>query len=152
MTIAWLGLVTASGHKVPNVRVRVGSKIVLAANIITQAGLDWLTDFVACLNPPVISRFAVGVGEDEPNLGDVKLGDEQFRKEFTNAWREPGLAVIETYFARNEANFHWRELGLIAGGTEEPDTGILVARVLVDVNKTEFDSTVVTWELGVSNA
>lgn len=152
MAIVRLGLVTVSGRRLPNVRVRIGNGVYLAANIITQPGLDWLTDFAACLNPPVISRFAVGVGEEEPSLGDVKLRDEQFRKEFTNAWREPGLAVIETYFARNEANFHWRELGLVAGGTEETDTGILVARVLVDVNKTEFDSTVVTWELGVSNA
>ena len=152
MTIVRLGLVIASGRRVPNVRVRIGHKVFLAANIITQAGLDWLTDFAACLNPPTISRFAVGLGDAEPNLADVKLTNEQFRKEFTNTWREPGLAVIETYFARNEANFYWRELGLIVGGTEEPDTGILVARVLVDVNKTEFDSTVVTWELGVSNA
>lgn len=152
MAIVHLGLVTASGRRVPNVRVRIGHKVFLSANIITQAGLDWLTDFVAGLNPPNISRFAVGLDDEEPNLGDVKLGDEQFRKEFTNAWREPGLAVIETYFARNEANFYWRELGLIAGGTGEPDTGILVARALVDVNKTKFDSAVVTWELGVSNA
>ncbi len=149
------GLAIPSSPKleaIANVRVRIGNREYRFSNIVTTAGLNWIMDFMARRSVPAIEYFAVGTGTAPPALGDTRLGVEQFRKEFTNIWREPGLVVVETYFAMNEANFNWTEIGLVAGGSDDKDTGILIARVSADVNKTEYDSAVVTWELGVSNA
>jgi hypothetical protein len=136
----------------PNVAVRMGGQLHVYRNKMVQRGLDWVLDLIAGLEHPVPSHVAVGDGSQPVSLGDLALGNERARKLITSISRDEGAVVIEGFFSESEANFDWTEIGLFAGGSEEQDTGVLLARALVTEAKDVRRTATVTWEIGVANA
>ncbi len=124
-------------------------------NLVTQTGLDWALSRLA-KDPPwlpePITHVAVGDDGRESSLGDDQLWNELARKPYSRRETDEGALIVEAFFDRDEANFVWREAGLIAGGTDDPGTGVLVARVVVDEYKDTRRTAVISWEIGVRNA
>ncbi len=136
----------------PNVTIRLDGHLHLYRNKMLKAGLDWVLDLVSGLPTSVPTHVAVGDGAQPISLGDVVLGNERARKAITSISRDEGAAVIEAFFSEAEANFPWSEIGLIAGGTDEPSSGVLLARALVTEAKDGKRTATVTWEIGLQNA
>lgn len=120
-----------------------GLSVARFPNRITNAGLDQLA--VALAGTSVgIGYLAVGAGGDDTVDSDTALGDEQFRKPVT-LQAPNGIGVLDTTVVLNpdEANgFTIREIGWFAGddATDDPDTGVLLARVLYERAKTNLES------------
>ncbi|MFD2704245.1 phage tail-collar fiber domain-containing protein [Salibacterium lacus] len=116
-------------------------------NLITDAWLNTLRDAslgdISNLEIKYIALGADGGSTLTLEESNTKLGDEQFRKEFTKI-ETTGTGEIKRTVNINsaEANFHIKEIGIFAGSdaTSSSDTGIMVARVFYDRNKDELES------------
>jgi hypothetical protein len=114
-----------------------------------MVGQEWLLDRLLPGGPADLTHIAVGDGTAEPQDGDEALQHERARKALTSQARDGLTLLLEAFFDRAEANFTWREAGLFAGGTSDPDTGTLVARALVYEEKDNMKTATVTWEIEV---
>lgn len=114
-------------------------------NMITDAGLNLLRDVLSgAVADAEIKYVALGAGSTAAAPGDTALVDEQFRKAVT-AQSAAGTGALDTtlYVAPAEATeFEIREIGWFAGpdATSEADSGVLVARVLYQRQKTNLES------------
>lgn len=120
-------------------------------NRVLANGILYLADYIlGDVGDPITY---IGVGDDpEPNVaGTDSMGNEIYRKAFTTKYRDGTRPVFETFFTREEANFHWREIGLFAGGTSDPGTGLLIARVVVDEVKNDNITISHLWEFRIAN-
>ena len=120
-------------------------KTIQLTNLITDAGLNYIRDLLdGSINPPTqIQYIALGSSSTTPAAGDVKLGNEFFRKAVTKQDLPATGQVSSTcYVAPYEANLQIEEIGVFAGpnATATVDTGVLVARVLWSHLKTELES------------
>lgn len=114
-------------------------------NHITTAGLNLIRDGLQGLATDLKVKYvATGTGTTAPADGDTKLQAEGFRTAIAE-YSQPGYGQMFTrvLLASGDSNFHIKELGWFAGvdATADPNTGVLVARVLYDYNKT-VDSSV----------
>lgn len=111
-------------------------------NKITDAGLQWYLDLLRGAAAPGFKYIALGADSTPAAYTDTRLGAEQVRKAI-GAFN-PSLPVLESVviFLDTEANFRIREIGIFAGATatSELNTGILVARTVVDIEKTSIGS------------
>lgn len=122
-------------------------------NRVLNAGLDWLIKYIiGVIESKKINYIAIGDDDSQTMPNATRLGNERFRKEFTDVRQDGKIAVFNTFFTKDEANFHWREAGLFLGGTEEKDSGILIARVRINEEKTDTKTMSIVWEFGISNA
>lgn len=108
-------------------------------NKITDAGLDWFLSLWAGTGIPGFKYIALGTDPTPTEYTDTQLYSEGIRKPIQELI--PARPVLQSLvvFDDTEANFHIREVGLFAGGTAtaDPNTGILVARSVVDIQKTD---------------
>lgn len=120
-------------------------KTISLHNLITDAGLNYMRDLLdGTINPPTqIQYIALGTSNTPVAAGDIKLGNEVFRKAVTKQ-ETPGTGQVQTtcYIAPYEANIQIEEIGVFAGpnATEDKDSGVLIARVLWSHLKTELES------------
>ncbi|MCL5290298.1 MAG: hypothetical protein M1489_04595 [Firmicutes bacterium] len=108
-------------------------------NKITDAGLNWYMDLWRGVGEPGFKYIALGTSDTPVEYSDTILGAEQYRspiQTFTPA--APILQSIVT-FSDTEALFVIKEIGLFAGATATADlnTGILVARAVVNIDHTQ---------------
>lgn len=118
-------------------------------NLLVHIGRIWLIDRLLPSPPAGLTHIAVGDGSSEPVGGDTALANERARKALSSQLRDDLALLAEAFFDRHEGNFNWREAGLIAGGTDAPGTGVLVARALVYEDKDDMKTATITWELEV---
>jgi hypothetical protein len=135
----------------PNVTIKTEDGQHKYKNMMIQQGLEWLLDLVAGLVPTGLSHVAIGDGSRIVSLGDLQLENERVRKPITAVARDNGAAIAEVFFDKDEALFHWKEIGLYVGGSETPNSGKLVARALVEEMKDERRTATVSWEIGFQN-
>jgi hypothetical protein len=135
----------------PNVTIKTEDGQRKYKNMMIQQGLEWLLDLVAGLVPTGLSHVAIGDGSRIVSLGDLQLENERVRKPITAVARDNGAAIAEVFFDKDEALFHWKEIGLYVGGSETPNSGKLVARALVEEMKDERRTATVSWEIGFQN-
>lgn len=122
-------------------------------NRVLNEGLDWLLKYILGItHSDTINYIAIGDDDSQTLPNATKLGNELFRKQFTDIRQNEDVAIFETFFTKDEANFHWREAGLFRGGTAQKDSGTLVARVRIDEDKTDTKTATLTWEFSISNA
>lgn len=122
-------------------------------NRVLNAGLDWIIKYIiGVIESEKINYIAIGDDDSQTFPDATKLGNERFRKEFTDVRQDGKIAVFNTFFTKDDANFHWREAGLFRGGTSEKDSGIMIARVRIDEQKTNTKTMSIVWEFGISNA
>lgn len=114
-------------------------------NLITDAGRNFLRDVLSGTIPDgEIKHIALGSDSTEPTVADTALGNERFRKQITK--QTPlgtGQLLTTAYISSAEANnFAIAELGWFAGpdSTDEPGTGVLLARVLYSKQKSQLES------------
>jgi hypothetical protein len=113
-------------------------------NLITDAGLNLMRDALrGVVTDTEVKYVALGTSSTVPAAGDIKLGNEIFRKAVTKD-EAPGTGQAKTicYVAPYEANQAIAEIGFFAGAgaTSAKDTGVLVARVLFSRTKNELES------------
>ena len=117
--------------------------------IITYAGKLWLLERIIGGPASPVEYLAIGDGVASPAYGDTTLQNERFRKAIDPPYRDGGLDVFEVTIGFDEANFHWREGGLFAGGTISANTGILISRFMLDEAKDSLRTVHISVELGL---
>ena len=109
-------------------------------NKITDAGLNWFLDLGAEL-VNLVKFIALGTADTPVQYSDTRWC-EQIRKPIAKFEKASPILLSEVTFLDTEANFTIKEIGLFAGAeaTLEPNTGILVARSVVSIDKTSVGS------------
>ncbi|MFD3158689.1 hypothetical protein ACFIJ5_17915 (plasmid) [Haloimpatiens sp. FM7330] len=120
-------------------------------NSLSQDGLLYIANYLLGNIEEKINYIAVGDSKEQTTVNTKRLGNERFRKPFTDSYLNGLDPYFETFFSVSDANFDWKEMGLFAHGTEEKDSGILIARVLVNERKTNSKTASVTWKFRISN-
>lgn len=142
-SLGWLGqweIVIKDKHG--NIIERTG----LRPNLIEDVGLNMFRDILSgAITDGEIKYIALGAGADAPANGHTQLISEQFRKQITSQTNLAGAGVLETigFIADTEANgIQVAEIGWFAGAgaTGEANTGIMIARVLYNREKTNLES------------
>src|SRR5690606_10049969 len=118
--------------------------------MITDAGLNLLAQALRDGTSVEIKYIALGAGNTPPSPSDTALVDERFRKPVTRQ-AATGVGATQTiaYIAPHEANdFVIQEIGVFAGpdATDDPDSGVLIARALYSRQKTPLESLQITRE------
>lgn len=119
--------------------------------MIVQQGFDWMLGFMYMGGGAPVTYLALGDNGTVATLNDAQLYNELVRKEIGNLYIDSGVLVGETFFDRNEANFHWREAALFAGGSMTPNSGVMIARAVIDESKDDKRTATVVWELFPTN-
>lgn len=120
-----------------------GPTVTRIKNRITNAGLSLLAAALAG-DDAEIRYVAVGSNGDDTLDSATQLGAEEYRKAVTSQ-NAIGTGAIDTSIVLNPpeaVGFEINEIGWFAGAdaTGDPDTGVLVARVLYQRTKTNLES------------
>lgn len=118
------------------------TSIVWFDNLITNGGRDL---FIRALRgeDTEIKYLAWGIGTTVPDSDDARLANEVGRKAVTQQITPAqGALLTTTYLAPFDANTSIRELGWFGGAaaTDDPNTGVMFARVLYTRDKTSEES------------
>ena len=118
--------------------------LVVTGNLITDAGRDLLADLLAGeagVETAGITHVALGTGDAEPSGDDEQLEDERYRREVERVRDSTGRVTTSTVVPDLDAtDFTIREVGWFAGGTSDADSGLLIARVLYERDKSDDES------------
>ena len=138
-------------HVGSNVRLITPAGVKQYRNRVVRGGVLFIANFLLEGQSNYIDYIAVGDDGSATRRSTETLYNELFRKEITDRRLSADKPVFETFFFDEEANFHWRELGLFAGGTEDAGSGELIARVVVDQQKTDDFVITTQWEIVITN-
>lgn len=120
-------------------------------NMILNNGIKSIASgFVTQAKTDVFKYIVIGRLEGNITVDDYFLTEETIRLPITNVYLEEqtGISVIaETFIGTQEANFEWKELGLIRGGSTTSSTGTFFSKVAVNVTKTNQSAKTVMWEI-----
>lgn len=112
-------------------------------NLLTQVSQtvrqqQLLGTYTGPINQLQIQYFAFGTGTTAPTVTDTQLEAEQFRKQVTQISAQGAGNVYSVLsLGSTEANFNIREVGVFCGpgATTAPNTGVLLSRVAVNIDK-----------------
>jgi hypothetical protein len=124
---------------------KLKEKIPLKHNLITDIGLDLIRDVLKGTAPFASINFvALGNGTNAPAISNTLLQNELFRKQVSaKVSGTVGELITELYIADDEANsFSCKEIGWFGGieAAADANTGIMIARVLFNRQKTIYES------------
>jgi hypothetical protein len=96
-----------------------------------------------------IDFLCIGTGTNPVTPTDATLGAENFRKPISDfTIYGSNRIVIDTLIATNEANFVWKELGLVSGGSWGTlNSGVLLNRALVSEDKNSGMTLTISWDI-----
>lgn len=134
-----------------NVGILKEDGVSIYRNKMLRDGILMIGEFFMGEPTETINYLAVGDNGSDNRMGMVALENEVFRKEITTKYLDGESPVWETFFTQDEANFQWKELGLYADGSEDPDSGRLVARVVVDEDKNDNITLTTLWRFDFAN-
>lgn len=99
-----------------------------------------------------IDYLAIGNGTNSVIPEDISLGSELFRKPVSDiAIYGSNRIVIDTFVDVDEANFLWKEIGLVSGGDwASLNSGVLLNRALVNEDKNSGKAKTISWEITLS--
>lgn len=115
-------------------------------NMITDAGLNYMAQLLdGVINAPTEIRYiAFGTSNVAPAAGDIKLGNEVFRKAVTKQERPGTGQLVTTVFVASYEMLGTAvaEIGVFAGpdATDAANSGVMIARVLFSRTKTALES------------
>lgn len=113
-------------------------RIVETKNLITNAGLNWLRDRMYGASSQVYTEMSVGTDSTPAQPTDIALVAEVApRKTVVFTPGGAGQLTADAFWNETEVNVYIREVGIWAGT-------ILVARAIVDLNKTDQESLTIT--------
>lgn len=100
-------------------------------NKITQSGLEALAAlFIGELPQSNAIFLALGTGETAAADGNVKLEAEGYRKILTSKTRNLNEVRLRFFLTTSEAIGEWAEMGVFLAGTDMPDSGKMLNRIL----------------------
>ncbi|MDL2293215.1 phage tail protein [Ruminococcaceae bacterium OttesenSCG-928-D13] len=115
-------------------------------NQLTKINIDIRTDMLQGVatgyawDDLAIRYFAFGDGTAPAAMSDTRLANERFRKPITQM-QKPNDTTIQSIvnLLTEEANFNIREIGVFcsSSATADADTGILLSRVNVNIDKND---------------
>lgn len=110
-----------------------------AENRITNPGLAWFIDLWRAVGVPGFKHIALGTSAAATLDDQETLGEEVIRKPIHQFNAVPPLLESVVAFEDDEANVIINEIGVFAGAGASllPNTGILVARAVVYIDKQE---------------
>lgn len=138
--LGWVGIVTVIR------RTPQGTYVERMRNLITDAGLDFLRDRLKDSTKAGITHVAIGSDSTTPANGDTALGSEFFRKQTTSTSDVATGRLLTTLFvSTSEANtseqaHQWEEIGWFADASSATDSGVLIARRLHQLDKSELET------------
>lgn len=98
-----------------------------------------------------IDYLVIGDGNAAVNGNNSTLSNETFRKPITDLIISSKKIVVDTFITTDEANFLWKEIGLVSGGDwGTTDSGILLNRALINEEKNSLKSKTVSWEISIN--
>lgn len=93
--------------------------------------------------------LSIGSGSDPVQANNASLSTEVFRKPISEiSIMGSNRLIIDTFIDVDEANFLWKELGLVSGGVWGTlGSGVLMNRALVNEDKNSGKSKTISWEI-----
>lgn len=120
-------------------------------NIVVQSGLEALAALVVGEIPQENAIFlALGTGTTVADHADTILEEEGYRKIIASRSRFSSEIRFRFFFTVSEGNGDWSEAGVFLAGTEMPDTGHLLNRVLPPGGVSKADNQTLTVEVRIS--
>jgi len=122
-------------------------------NVLTQLYFTGIMKFLnqAIDSPNVadlnINYMATGTGTATALKSDTKLQTEAFRKAPASKTRQDTKFICKLSLASNESNFTITEIGTFANGTGTADSGTLISRANVNIEKNANISYLVTYTI-----
>jgi hypothetical protein len=110
-------------------------------NIITQLFYDRLWSFINADNETpdfdalAANYFATGTDATVATISDTLLVAEGFRKAISTKNYTDSVFSMKTLLGTADSNFTIREVGIFAGATDTTDSGILLSRCNVNIEK-----------------
>lgn len=127
-------------------------------NLITSQGINDICRLLAgdsdgSFDPTKwVTYVAIGTGTTTPTSGDTQLAMEVLRKPVTAKDPVGPSAVFELYLLPSEGNVNIKEVGMFGqSATGVTNSGRMVERGLVDINKTPLKTLSIEIEIGVAN-
>lgn len=129
----------------PQITIRSSRDGLLVAtpNLIVDQGLNLLADLLAgeTVNPDGLSHVALGAGTTPPAAGDTQLEDERYRIALDVVRDGTGRVISTALIPDSDANdFLITEIGWFIGGTSGPNSGLMIARLDWERQKTNDES------------
>ena len=123
-------------------------------NLVTDAGLSLLFDWLSLQSTSGINYVALGTGTTSPSRSDTQLENETFRKAVLSYDKRVSDDYITfiAYVTSSDYVGDISELGLFGGdATETSNTGTLFSRVVIPtVSKTSNEGFIIEWKLTFS--
>lgn len=122
-------------------------------NVLTQLYFTGIMKFLnEAIDSPAVSdlnltHMATGTGTTTALRSDTLLVTETFRKEITSKTKSASKFVCKLTLAPSESNFTITEIGTFADGTGTVDTGTLISRANVNIEKNANISYLVTYTI-----
>lgn len=133
-----------SGKFIITIKNKSDTKVVEINNVITNAGLNLLRNFLAgTVSDGQLKYLAVGTSSASVSFANTQLGAEIFRTEFIDQTpSSTGVLNSNAIILDNEAVDNIREIGIFAGSTASSATnsGIMISRILFSRDKTNLES------------
>lgn len=115
--------------------------------MITNGGLDVIINNMKG-NSYLINYIAISDNTNNTiSLDDNQLYNEVFRKQITDIQRAGDSIIVNAFIDINEANVVWKEIGLFANASSTPNSGILVAKAIINEEKTNLKTSNIIWEI-----
>jgi hypothetical protein len=117
-------------------------------NLVTNAGLDLIRDFLDSQAPDGLTHFAVGTDGTAVAAGDTTLGGEVFRDVFTQTTPTAQTLAISYFLGSGDANSNsLAEAGLF----NDASAGTMFARVVLSpaIAKTSSIAVTFTWTINL---
>lgn len=113
-------------------------RVIRRSNLIVNTGLALIAALIMGeeSNVDMPAHLAMGTGTTPAAAADTKLEAEGFRKPVSAITRQGNLIRYRAFFLSNEANEHWKEFGIFLKGTDVPNSGVLLNRVVAPISKT----------------
>lgn len=122
-------------------------------NVLTQL---YFTGIMKLLNQAIdspaaaslnLTHMATGTGTTAAMKSDTKLVTEGFRKDISSKTRQDTKFICKLNLAAGESNYTITEVGTFANGTGTADSGTLISRAVVNIEKNANISYLITYTI-----
>lgn len=90
---------------------------------------------------------AVGTGTNAPAAGNTQLQTETYRNVIASRTSSSNKAFLTGFYDATETTGAFKEAGVFSGASGTPNSGTLLSRVAIDVNKDNTKTLTVDWEM-----
>lgn len=111
--------------------------------------IDQIGDFDPVIVAPNYVYIALGTGTQQANKLDTTLENELFRKQITQKRRTTNKFIYSVYLLGEDANFHLKEIGTFLKANITANSGMLISRANIDIDKNSSIQYLITFTLTI---